>query len=35
MHEGTSVHVVDAERVDEKALTMVWCLLVVVELVWT
>ena len=29
------MHVVEAERVGKKALTMMRCLLVVVELVWT
>ena len=35
MYDGTSVHVIDAEVVGVKALSTMWCLLVVVELVWT
>ncbi len=35
MYDGTSVHVDDAERVGAQNLSMMWCLLVVVEWVWT
>ncbi len=35
MYDGTLVHVIDAEVVGVKALSTMWCLLVVVELVWT
>lgn len=35
IYDGTLVHEVDAERVGVKALSMMWCLLVVVELAWT
>ncbi len=35
MYDITSLHVVDVEVVGVKALLAMWCLLVVVEWVWT